>query len=349
MILRSRIPLRVSFSGGGTDVDPFCEEFGGSVISCTINKYVHAFLEQRRDKFIKINSFDYNQIIKFNIKDNIAYTGNLRLVKAVINQFKPFKKGFNLNIYCDAPTGSGLGTSGCLGSMLVKLMAHFKKIKISNNDVGKIALEIERDLINIAGGKQDQFAGLYGGFNLLKFKKGYSCKVKKIKLTDNFIDELNYNSLLIYTKKLHYSNDLLSEQIKLYEKKVKKTMLALKKMNVITSKIVNEMKKENIKMIGKSLDISWNLKKRMNPKVTTTQIDKLYKQLKKDGIWGGKLLGAGAGGYMLIMFPFYIKKKIIKTIKKSKMEISNFQFEKKGIKIWETQKNKISSKTNYFL
>ena len=127
MILRAKIPLRVSFNGGGTDVDPFCSSYGGIVISSAINKYVYASLEERKDKKIKVTSLDYDQTIEFKISDKIALTGNLNLVKAIINYFKPYKNGFNLNIHCDAPTGSGLGTSGCMGSMLIKLISKFKK------------------------------------------------------------------------------------------------------------------------------------------------------------------------------------------------------------------------------
>ena len=339
MILRAKIPLRISFNGGGTDVDPFCSTEGGIVISSTINKYVYASLEERTDKKIKITSFDYNQIIKFKINEKIALTGNLNLVKAIISYFKPFKKGFNISIHCDAPTGSGLGTSGCLGSMLIKLIADYKKIKLTKFQAGELALKIEREVINISGGKQDQYAGLFGGFNLLSFGKGYKCKINKIKLSDNFINELNYNSLLIYTKKKHYSNDLLSEQIKRYQKKIKSTMGALIEMKKINNIFLKNFKNNDLVMIGKLLDISWKLKKKMNPLVTTINIDSLYKELKKIGIYGGKILGAGGGGYMLLMLPFYLKKKAIKIIKKRKMDVIDFNFEKQGLKIWKIKNN----------
>jgi len=349
-ILRAKVPLRVSFNGGGTDVDPYCEKFGGIVFSATINKYVHASLEKRIDNKIKIISLDYNQVVKFNIKKELAITGNLKLVKAIINHFKPYKKGFNLNIYCDAPTGSGLGTSGSLGSMLVMLLSKFKKKKTSKAKAAEIALKIERENVKINGGKQDQYAGIYGGFNILNFKKGYKCKVIKFNLEKNFIDELNYNSLLIYTKKTHYSNDLLTHQIERYKNNTNNTIEALHEMKKINMKFINLFKKKKNYEIGKFLDYSWNLKKKMNPKVTTSSIDNLYNELKKLGIAGGKILGAGGGGYMLIILPFYLKNKAMKVIKKFKMEISDFAFEKSGIKIWEVNKNLINIKNKkYFL
>jgi len=350
MILRAKIPLRISFNGGGTDVDPFCSSHGGVVISSTINKYVYASLEERKDKKIKISSLDYNQTIEFGISDKIALTGNLNLVKAIINQFKPYNNGFNLSIHCDAPTGSGLGTSGCLGSMLIKLISKYKKIKMSNFKAAEIALKIERDVIKISGGKQDQYAGLLGGFNILHFGKGYKCEVKKIKLDQNFIDELNYNCLLIYTKKKHYSNDLLTEQVKRYKKKIGPTISALREMKKINKLFIKYLYSNKIYETGKLLDKTWKLKKKMNPLVTTKEIDSLYKDLKKSGALGGKILGAGGGGYMLIILPFFLKKTAIKIVKKHKMISVDFNFENSGLKIWKIQKNLITSNNKkYFL
>jgi len=350
MILRAKIPLRISLNGGGTDVDPFCSTNGGIVISSAINKYVYASLEERKDKKVKITSLDYNQTIEFKISDKIALTGNLNLVKATINYFKPYKKGFNLNIHCDAPTGSGLGTSGCLGSMLIKLISKYKKININNFKAAELALKIERDIIKINGGKQDQYAGLFGGFNILNFKEGYKCKVKKIKLKQSFIDELNYNCLLIYTKKKHYSSDLLTEQIKRYKKKIKSTISALKEMKNVNKLFIKSLYSNKIYQTGKLLDRTWELKKKMNPLVTTKEIDALYKDLKRNGILGGKILGAGGGGYMLIILPFFLKSGAIKIIKKHKMNITDFNFENSGLKIWKIKKSLITSNNKkYFL
>lgn len=350
MLYRGKIPLRISFCGGGTDVDPFCEKFGGSVISSTIDKYVYITLEKRNDKIVKIQSLDYNQIIQFNINKKISTLGNLKLVKAIINFFRPYKNGFNLNIHCDAPTGSGLGTSGCLGSLLIKIIHEFKNIKISKHRAGELALFIERSVVKINGGKQDQYCGLFGGFNHLEFKKNYKCKAEKILLKQDFINELNYNSLLIYTKKKHYSNDLLSIQKKRYEDKIKSTISALHKTNRLTKKFINLFKKSDIYNLGRSLDYSWKLKKKMNPFVTTPEVEKLYCKLKKVGILGGKILGAGGGGFMYIVLPFFLKQKAIKIIKQAKMEVSDFNFENSGLKIWKVKKNKINKKQKkYFL
>ncbi len=350
MILRSKIPLRISLNGGGTDVDPYSEKFGGIVVSSAINKYVYASLEERKDQKIKIISLDYKQIVRFNIKKKIAISGNLKLIKAIIKHIGPFRKGFNLSIHCDAPTGSGLGTSGSLGSMLVMLLSKYKNKKLSKNKAAEIALKIEREKARISGGKQDQYAGLFGGFNLLKFKSGYKCKPKKINLQKSFIDELNYNCLLIYTKKNHYSNDLLDEQIKRYKKNSNKTINSLHKMKKINDTLLRHLKNTNIYEIGKFLDYTWELKKKVNPLVTTKDIDKLYKNLKKVGVTGGKILGAGGGGYMLILLPFYLKNKAIKIVKKHNMEVSDFDFESEGIKIWSVNKKLINNKSKkYFL
>lgn len=350
MILRAKIPLRISLNGGGTDVDPYCEKFGGVVVSSAIDKYVYTSLETRNDQKIKIISLDYNQTVSFNIKKKIAITGNLKLIKAIIDYLGPYKKGFNLSIHCDAPTGSGLGTSGSLGSMLVMLISEFKKKKISKHKAAEIALDIERNKTKISGGKQDQYAGLFGGFNLLKFKDGYKCKVKKINLKKNFIDELNYNCLLIYTKKNHYSNDLLDEQIKRYKKNTSNTIDSLHKMKKINKSLLKYLNNNNIYQVGKFLDYTWNLKKKVNPLVTTMDINKLYKDLKKIGVTGGKILGAGGGGYLLVILPFYLKNKAIKVVKKYKMEVSDFNFENEGIKIWSVDKKLLNKNTKkYFL
>ncbi len=221
---------------------------------------------------------------------------------------------------------------------------------MSKFKAAKIALKIEREVVGISGGKQDQYAGLFGGFNRLSFKNGYGCKIKSLKIPNSFIDELNYNCLLIYTKKNHYSNDLLSEQVKRYKKNPNNTIGSLHKMRRINKKLLNHIKNQNIFKIGKFIDFTWNLKKKVNPLVTTKKIDELYSNLKKVGVTGGKILGAGGGGYMLIILPFYRKNAAIKVVKKYKMEVADFSFEKEGVKIWSINKRLINQNTKkYFL
>ena len=171
VIVRSKTPLRISFSGGGTDVSPYREEYGGVVLSATIDKYAYSSLRVRDDRRLEVTSLDYDIVAKYNL-DEMSYDGQLDLVKAVVkNQSlnKDFSRGFDVFIHSDAPPGSGLGSSSAVVVGLIGLLKHAQVLPMTNDEIARLAFHIEREDVGIKGGMQDQYAAAFGGFNLIEF------------------------------------------------------------------------------------------------------------------------------------------------------------------------------------
>ena len=168
MVIRGRAPLRVSFGGGGTDVEPFCLEQGGAIIGSTINKYAYCSIIPRDDEHITVHSLDFDMTVKYNTNENYVYDGKLDLVTAALKAMD-IKQGCEVYLQCDAPAGSGLGTSSTVMVALLTAMARWKGIEMDNYAMADLAYGVERCDLKIAGGYQDQYAATFGGFNFIEF------------------------------------------------------------------------------------------------------------------------------------------------------------------------------------
>ncbi|HEV8360048.1 MAG TPA: GHMP kinase, partial [Candidatus Thermoplasmatota archaeon] len=170
-LIRAKAPLRVSFGGGGTDIASYFEEHGGAVISATIDKWAYGTLIQRPGREITVRSLDFDIVARFQGTEQFTFDGNLDLVKAVLKNFTP-DQGIDLFLHSEAPPGSGLGSSSTMVVALIGLFKHFKSLPLTDYDVAELAYKIERQDLGIAGGKQDQYAATFGGFNFIEFQKG---------------------------------------------------------------------------------------------------------------------------------------------------------------------------------
>ena len=168
MIIRGRAPLRVSFGGGGTDVEPFCVDKGGAIIGSTINKYAYCSILPKEDDQITVHSLDFDMTVKYNVTGEYAYDGKLDLVKAALNAMD-IHQGCEVYLQCDAPSGSGLGTSSTVMVALLMAMAKWKGITMDAYEMADLAYHVEREVLGISGGYQDQYAATFGGFNFIEF------------------------------------------------------------------------------------------------------------------------------------------------------------------------------------
>lgn len=219
MIIRSKAPLRISFAGGGTDVPPYPEERGGAVLNTTINKYAYATLIPREDETINVESLDYDIVAKYHADEKLFYDGELDLVKAVINHMET-KQGLDLFIHSDAPPGSGLGSSSTVVVTLVGAFQKWLNIPLTDYDIAELAYKIERKDLGVKGGKQDQYAATFGGFNYIEFH-AESTIVNPLRIKRDILNELEYRLLLCYTGKTRLSANILEEQIGKYVRRRK--------------------------------------------------------------------------------------------------------------------------------
>ena len=218
MVIRGRAPLRVSFGGGGTDVAPFCVEQGGAILGSTINKYAYCSIVPRTDDQIVVHSLDFDMTVKYNTHENYVYDGKLDLVKAALKAME-IKAGCEVYLQCDAPPGSGLGTSSTVMVAMLIAMARWKGIMMDGYRLADLAFQVEREDLQIAGGYQDQYAATFGGFNFIEFHGRNDVVVNPLRIKKEILHELQYNLLLCYTGNVHVSANIIKEQVKNYEKK----------------------------------------------------------------------------------------------------------------------------------
>ena len=230
-MIRSKAPLRISFAGGGTDVPPYPEERGGAVLSTTINKYAYATLIPREDDTINVTSLDYDIVAKYHADEKLFYDGELDLIKAVINNMGT-KNGLDLFMHSDAPPGSGLGSSSTVVVALVGIFQKWLNRPLTHYDIAELAYKIERIDLKIKGGKQDQYAATFGGFNYIEFN-AESTIVNPLRIHRTVLNELEYSLLLCYTGKTRLSANIIKEQMDKYIKREKKSIDALDEIKTI--------------------------------------------------------------------------------------------------------------------
>lgn len=337
MIVRSKAPLRISFAGGGTDVPPYPQERGGVVLSTTINKYVYSSLVPLKDKSeVEVNSLDYNMTVKYENEEDLKYDGQLDLVKSVLKKMKVMGKGIRIYLHSDAPPGSGLGASSTMVVCLIGLFKHWLNKPLTNYDIADLAYEIERLDLGIKGGLQDQYAATFGGFNFIEFLKD-AIIVNPLKIPPDTINELNYNLLLCYTGRRRLSAHIIEEQIEGFVKKEKGVVMAMDKLKKVTIEMKNALLQARLDDFGRLLHCAWEKKKKIASKITAPFIDKMYETALKRGALGGKILGAGGGGYLLIYAPFDKKQAIAQDLEKLGGRMVDFNFEFEGLRTWEVK------------
>lgn len=334
MLIRAKAPLRISFAGGGTDVPPFPEQEGGCVINATINKYAYGTLQPKKNSRIKIESVDFGLSLDYRTDEKIIYDGKLDLVKAAIHKMAGFKsRGFNLFLHSDAPPGSGLGSSSTMIVTLVGLLKEFKNLPLTEYEIANLAFEIERKELKIKGGLQDQYAATFGGFNFIEFSKDRVI-VNPLKISQYTVNELEHNLLLCYTGKTRFSDHIIDDQVKRFEQKNEIALIGLRKQKELAVEMKNTLLQGKLGDFGRLLHQAWVFKKKMSEKISNPFIDRIYKTACDHGAVGGKITGAGGGGYMLFYCLFERKHRVVEALKRLGVTITDFSFENLGLQTW---------------
>ena len=331
MVIRGRAPLRVSFGGGGTDVEPFCVNQGGAIIGSTINKYAYCSIVPREDEEIIVHSLDFDMTVKYNTKENYVYDGKLDLVKAALKAMR-INKGCEVYLQCDAPPGSGLGTSSTVMVAMLAAMARWKGVETDAYRLADLAYQVEREDLKIAGGYQDQYAATFGGFNFIEFHGRNNVVVNPLRIKKDIIHELQDNLLLCYTGNIHVSANIIKDQVQNYEKK--DAFEAMCEVKALAYAMKDELLKGNLHSFGKLLNYGWESKKRMSSKITNPQVDALYNEAMAAGALGGKLLGAGGGGYLLMYCPYNLRHKVAARMESAGGQLTDWVFELRGAQSW---------------
>tara|TARA_Y100001970_G_scaffold2704_1_gene3182 strand:+ start:33712 stop:35094 length:1383 start_codon:yes stop_codon:yes gene_type:complete len=334
-IIRARAPVRVSYSGGGTDMSNYINKYSSFVLSSTINKYCTSSIIMRDDSEIHINSKDLD--LKYSAKNihEIKYGDKLDLIKAAIKIMQP-DYGFDIETYAEFDPGTGLGGSSAVVVSVLGALNYFRNDKqLDIYQIADLAYQVERIEMDIYGGWQDQYATTFGGFSWIEFRKD-EVLVNPLKLQRNTLLELEYNLMLF---KLGSSRSSSRIQEKLI-KKINKNILdaIFKDMNEISIKMKEAILKGKVKQFADLLHESWILKQKMNQSVSNKKIEDCYNICRKIGALGGKLLGAGQSGYLLIYSSPLYQKKIIRALEKKGVYQEPFKFSNIGLEVWSTER-----------
>jgi D-glycero-alpha-D-manno-heptose-7-phosphate kinase len=298
MITRSKAPLRLGLAGGGTDVSPFCDLYGGAVLNATINLYAYCTIEDLANSEVIFNALDFEKEEVFSINDTISDEG-LRLHKGVYNRVvKDFLKGerppVSVSTFCDAPPGSGLGSSSTLVvAMLHAYVEHFN-LPLGEYDIAHLAYDIERVDLKLDGGKQDQYTAAFGGVNFMEFYKDDRVIVNPLRIRPQTLAELESSLVLFYTGVSRDSDKIIQDQIKSTSDNEDK-LKAMKDIKDQAFIMKEYLLKGNIKGVSDCLNYSWECKKKTSTKVSNPDLERIYENVMKIGAFSGKVSGAGGG------------------------------------------------------
>ena len=337
-VIRGKSPLRVSFAGGGTDLPSFFEKYGGIVINGTINKYCHATIIKRADTKIIISSdMDMEKDMIIDSVDQIVYDGKFDLIKAAIKIMEP-DFGFEVYLHNDIPPGRGLGSSASLSVLIVSMLSNLQETNYDEYKIAKIAHKIETEELGIKGGLQDQYSTVSGGFNFMEFTNEKTI-IYPLKLKDEVINELNEHIILCYVGESHFSGDQQNSLQMAIDDNENKKMNYLNELKKIAVEIKDCLLTNNLEKIGEYLHESWIKKRTLSQNMTNPKIDILYEVGRKNGAYGGKLLGSGGGGYIMFFCSPLKINHLKKVLSLAGGEIMDFSFEFNGTKVWPV-KNK---------
>jgi D-glycero-alpha-D-manno-heptose-7-phosphate kinase len=335
MIIKSKAPLRIGLAGGGTDVSPYSDLYGGSILNATINKYAYATIEPLQNGMIEFHSIDKEEYTSYPSNSFLTPDNSLDLLKGVYNrivkQFTHKPLSFRLTTYVDAPAGSGLGSSSTLVVAILGAFSEWLNLPLGEYDIAHLAFEIERIDLNMAGGKQDQYAATFGGFNFMEFYKDDKVIVNPLRIKRKYITELQNNLVLFYTGTSRNSSDIIKLQSENIETKETDALDATHKLKEQSIKMKEAILTGQLDQIGQILHSSWEHKKRMAKGISNPEIESIYKVAMDAGSNGGKISGAGGGGYIFFYCPGNTRFKVIQALKTFGIKVENYEFTSGGL------------------
>jgi D-glycero-alpha-D-manno-heptose-7-phosphate kinase len=333
-VFRAKAPLRISFAGGGTDVPPYPEREGGCVLNATIDSFAWGSLRPRTDGNIKLESVDLGLCLEYKEKDEMLLDGQLDLVKVALNRLQAKNShGFDIFLKSDAPPGSGLGSSSALIVVLVGLVKELKNLPFTDYETAQLAYAIEREDMGILGGLQDQYAATFGGFNFIEFHKDRVI-VNPLRISPDIVNELEHNLLLCYTGTTRRSDRIIEDQTRRFEEGNPEALRALSQQKQLAIDMKNALLRRRLDDFGDLLHYAWQAKRRMSSKISNPLIDELYEAAQKHGALGGKITGAGGGGYILFYCSFERKHRVAEVMRAMGALPVDFAFEARGLQTW---------------
>ncbi|MFT4203670.1 MAG: dehydrogenase [Chitinophagaceae bacterium] len=341
MIYRSKAPLRIGLAGGGTDVSPYSDLYGGAILNITLSLYAHANIEPTEDGKITVTALDRNESESYGWQKELPINGHLDLLKGVYNRIQKDyafeSKGFRLSTYVDAPAGSGLGTSSTLVVAIIGAFVEMLKLPLGEYDIAHYAYNIERKDLRLSGGKQDQYAATFGGCNFMEFYGGDKVIVNPLRIREEYINELENNLVLYYTSTSRESAKIIEEQQKNVRANNEKSIEAMHNLKKQAVMLKEALLKGDLNAFGQILDYGFQQKKQMATHISNGFIDDIYATAIDAGATGGKISGAGGGGFMTFYCPNNTRYQVMQALLQLGGEVRDFQLTQKGLITWRNK------------
>lgn len=340
MLIRARAPLRLGLAGGGTDVAPYCDIHGGYVLNATIDRYAYAVIQPSKNGQIKLNATDLNQVVFCPTEAFLPLDGDLKLHKAVYNAIvNEFNHGqplaIELSTFCDAPAGSGLGSSSTLVVAMIRAFTELLNLPLDDYAIAKLAFRIERIDCHLQGGRQDQFSATFGGFNFMEFYEGDRTIVNPLRIKNWVINELEASLLLFYTGISRESAKIISDQSKNVTSGSSRSLEAMHGIKNEALTMKECLLTGNFDGIVESMQIGWENKKRTASTVSNSHIEETFEAALAAGALAGKVSGAGGGGFIMFFVPPEKRINVINTLHSHRGQISNCHFTEHGSQAWK--------------
>lgn len=340
MIIRARAPLRLGLAGGGTDVSPYCDQFGGLVLNATIDKYAYAVIEPREDGRIGFVAADKQEPWSGEAASELALDGHLDLHKGVYNRIvRDFNGGcplpLTLTTHTDAPPGSGLGSSSTLVVAMIKAFVEWLNLPLGEYDIARLAFEIERQDVGLSGGRQDQYAATFGGFNFMEFHPQERVVVNPLRIKNWIISELEASLVLYFGGVSRDSARIIDEQtqnVKDQDSTAIEAMHALKQEAIAMKE---NLLKGDFNGLVDSMEAGWAAKKRMARSISNPLIEESYNLAKQAGMRAGKISGAGGGGFMMMLVDPVRRMDVIRVLSTTQGQVYNCHFTEIGTQGWK--------------
>jgi len=330
-MLITRAPVRISFGGGGTDLPAYYNQFGGAVVSTAIDKYFYVFLNVSADDTIQITSSDYRTFFRHDGDTPLLFDGDLSLPRAILHHFG-LARGINMFLASEIPPGTGLGSSSTVAVALIKAVATARGLMLSKKQIAELACHIEIEKLNEPIGKQDQYAAAFGDINLMQFSAD-GVTVEPLAIAPDTRRALERNLMLFFTGATRAASSILRAQKNSSENKDPRVMDALHAAKAMAFQVKECLERGDLARFGALLDEGWQHKKKFASGVSNALIDESYELARQNGARGGKVTGAGGGGFLMIYCEPEHQPAVTHALEAKGLKRIDFRFDTEGARV----------------
>lgn len=328
-----RTPVRISFAGGGTDLPAYYQQFGGAVLSTAINKHFYTILQKRSDGKVQVISSDLRVVETWEDIARLGVKGSELEIPLSVMKDLGCSVSANLFLASEIPPGTGLGSSASVCVNVLKTLATYLGVTMSKYDLAERAFHIARNKLGKPVGKQDEYAATFGGLNFIQFNPDETVTVEPVDLEPELVRELQSNLMLFFTGSAHHSWTILREQEQSTNKKTGMAVESLHEIRQLADTMRVTLKAGNLDQFGELLHRGWEAKKRVSDKISTSRIDEMYREARAHGAIGGKITGAGGGGFLLLYCPQSAQPPVRECLTKMGVREMGFEFDFQGAQV----------------